>query len=482
MMRLRFTAAALAMLALGGCMSLGPDYQRPSVEAPAQWPGAGADEAVSATWWMSYNDPVLERMIDEALLRNLDLRQAIARVDEARAVLGIVRADQYPGVSANAGASRNRMSQEGALSPPGVQPEYSNHRATLNASYEVNFWGKFSRASETARAELLGSQFNREAVRLALIADIARNYFNLRALDAQLAITSRTISTRLASTALLRMRFEAGVTSELELRQVEAETAQAQAFLPRITQQLAAQETALGVLIGRSPRALVEQPLERGAAMAALTTPPAVPAGLPSALLERRPDLRQAEQSLIAANARIGLAKAAYFPSISLSAFLGGESASLSALFNTQARIWQLAGSATQTLFDAGRTGAQVDVAQARQQKALAQYQAAIQNAFKDALDALVAQRTAREIAEAEQQRIDALQAAMRLAQLRYDNGISSLLDVLISERALLDAQLNRVDAQRAQLSASADLFKALGGGWDGSGDSERGVSETTRN
>ncbi len=482
MMRLRFTAAALAMLALGGCMSLGPDYQRPSVEAPAQWPGAGADEAVSATWWMSYNDPVLERMIDEALLRNLDLRQAIARVDEARAVLGIVRADQYPGVSANAGASRNRMSQEGALSPPGVQPEYSNHRATLNASYEVNFWGKFSRASETARAELLGSQFNREAVRLALIADIARNYFNLRALDAQLAITSRTISTRLASTALLRMRFEAGVTSELELRQVEAETAQAQAFLPRITQQLATQETALGVLIGRSPRALVEQPLERGAAMAALTTPPAVPAGLPSALLERRPDLRQAEQSLIAANARIGLAKAAYFPSISLSAFLGGESASLSALFNTQARIWQLAGSVTQTLFDAGRTGAQVDVAQARQQQALAQYQAAIQNAFKDALDALVAQRTAREIAEAEQQRIDALQAAMRLAQLRYDNGISSLLDVLISERALLDAQLNRVDAQRAQLSASADLFKALGGGWDGSGDSERGVSETTRN
>ena len=478
-MRLRFSAAALATLALGACMSLGPDYQRPSVETPVQWPGAGQDEAISATWWKAYNDPVLERLIDDALLHNLDLRRAIARVNEARAVLGIVRADQYPGVSASAGASRNRMSQEGALSPPGVQPEYSDHRATLNASYEVNFWGKFSRASEAARAEMLGSQFNREAVRLALIADIARNYFNLRALDAQLAITNRTISTRLASTALLRMRFEAGITSELELRQAEAEAAQARAFLPRISRQLAAQETALSVLIGRSPRALVEQPLERGAAIEALTTPPAVPAGLPSALLERRPDLRQAEQSLIAANAGIGLARAAYFPSISLSAFLGGESASLSSLFNAQARIWQLAGSATQTLFDAGRTGAQVEGAQARQQQVLAQYQAAIQNAFKDALDALVAQRTAREIAEAEQLRIDALQAALRLAQLRYDNGISSLLDVLISERALLDAQLNRVDAQRAQLSASADLFKALGGGWDGSvagstGDSEK--------
>jgi len=475
MMRLRLLAPTLIAAALTACMTVGLDYKRPPVETPGQWPGASATEALSSTWWKAYGDPVLDQMIDEALLHNLDLRGAIARVDEARAALGIARADQYPGVSANASASRNRISQQSTLTiPPGVNPEYSDYRATLSASYEIDFWGKYRRATEAARAELLGSQFNREAVRLALIADVAKGYFSLRALDAQVAITRRTISTRQASTALQRMRFEGGVASDFELRQVEAETAQAQALLPAIEQQLAAQETALGVLLGRSARAIFVQPVERGAAMDALITPPPVPSGLPSEMLERRPDLRQAEQNLAAANARIGQAKAAYYPSISLTGFFGGESAMLSNLFNAQARVWQFAGSAAQTVFDAGRTGSQVGVAEARQQQALAQYQSAIQNAFKDALDALVAQRKAREVMEAEQMRIDALQAFMQLAQLRYDNGIASLLDVLIAERALLDAQLNRVEAQRAQLAATTNLFKALGGGWDGLPDSDK--------
>jgi len=245
-------------------------------------------------------------------------------------------------------------------------------------------------------------------------------------------------------------------------------------LLPTIEGQLAVQETALAVLLGRSPRAIVGQPVERGAAMDALTVPPSVPSGLPSEILERRPDLRQAEQSLVAANARIGLAKAAYYPSISLTGFFGAESTTLSSLFDAQARVWQFAGSAAQTVFDAGRTKSQVGVAEARQQQALAQYQSAIQNAFKDALDALVIQRKARESMEAEQLRIDALQSSLKLAQLRYDNGISSLLDVLDSERALLNAQLNHVEAQRAQLAATADLFKALGGGWDALPDADR--------
>jgi multidrug efflux system outer membrane protein len=274
------------------------------------------------------------------------------------------------------------------------------------------------------------------------------------------------------------MRFEAGIASEFELRQVEAEAAQAQALLPRIEQQVAAQETALAVLIGRGPRAIVAQPVERGAALDALTVPPAVPAGIPSELLERRPDLRQAEQGLVAANARIGQARAAYYPSISLTGFFGGESSALSNLLSAQSRVWQFAGSAAQTVFDAGRTGSQVGVAQARQQQALAQYQSAIQNAFKDTLDALVAQRKARKVTDAEKIRIEALQSSMKLAQLRYDNGIASLLDVLIAERALLDAQLNRVDAQREQLAATADLFKALGGGWDGTLDQEKSATK----
>ena len=473
MIRTRLLAAVMIGAVLAGCTTVGPDYKRPQVETPDQWPGETTTVAISSIWWRAYGDPALDQMIDEALEHNLDLRQAIARVNEARAALGIARADQYPGVSANASASRNRASQDSVLSiPPGTDPEYSNYRATLNVSYEIDFWGKYRRATEAARATLLRSQFNREAVRLALIADVAKSYFSLRALDAQVAITRRTISTRQASTALQRMRFEAGVASELDLRQVEAEAAQAQALLPAIELLLAAQETALGVLLGRSPRAIVGQPVERGAALDALTVPPSVPSGLPSEMLERRPDLRQAEQSLVAANARIGQAKAAYYPSISLTGFFGGESATLSNLFNAQALTWQFAGSAAQTVFDAGRIESQVGVAEARQQLALAQYQSAIQNAFKDTLDALVAQRKARETMEAEQLRIDALQSAMKLAQLRYDNGISSLLDVLTAERALLDAQLNHVRAQRVQLAATADLFMALGGGWDGLPDS----------
>ena len=467
--------ATLVAVTLAGCMTLGPDYKRPQVDMPEQWPGATTGEPVSSTWWKAYGDPVLDQLNDEALAHNLDLRRAIARVDEARAALGITRADQYPGVSADASASRNRISQETLITvPPGVDPKYNDYQAALNASYEIDFWGKYRRATEAARAELLGSQFNREAVRQALIADVARGYFNLRALDAQAAITRRTISTRQASTALQRMRFEAGVASEFDLRRVEAEAAQAEALLPTIEQQLAAQETALSVLLGRSPRAIVTQPVERGAAMDAMTAPPSVPSGLPSQILERRPDLRQAEQSLIAANARIGVAKAAYYPSISLTGFFGAESSALSGLFDPQARFWQFAGSAAQTVFDAGRTRSQVGATQARQQQALAQYQSAIQNAFKDALDALVAQRKAHEVMDAEQKRIDALQSSMKLAELRYDNGVSSLLDLLDSERALLDAELTRVQAQRAQLAATADLFKALGGGWDGMPDTDK--------
>ncbi|HKQ23649.1 MAG TPA: efflux transporter outer membrane subunit [Burkholderiales bacterium] len=459
----------LAAMLITGCMTVGPDYHRPKVDTPEQWPGTASTEPISAAWWNAYGDPVLERMVGDALGYNTDLRVAIARVDEARAALGISRADQLPGVSANASASRNRASQESVLSiPPGVNPEYSNYRATLNASYEIDFWGKYRRATEAARAELLAAQSNREAVRITLITDIARGYFNLRALDAQVAVTKRTIATRLASTALQRLRFEAGVASEFDLRQVEAQTAQAQALLPALERSLAQQETALAVLLGYSPRAIVTVPVERGAAIEALTLPPAVPSGLPSDILERRPDVRQVEQQLIAANARIGQAKAAYYPSISLTAFLGGDSASLSDLFSASARVWHVGGSAAQTIFDAGRTGQQVEQARAREQQLLARYASVIQNAFKDTLDALVAQRTAREALDAEQARVTALQSSYRLAQLRYDNGVSSLLDVLDVERGLLDAELNRIDAQRAQLAATADLFKALGGGWDG--------------
>jgi multidrug efflux system outer membrane protein len=467
MIRHRVVITGLLSTLLAGCFTLGPDYRRQAIDAPDVWPTPTTAASVPAEWWRGYQDPALDAMIQEALSHNADLRLAVARVDEARASLGVARADQWPGVSANASASRNRSSENSALALPGVDPIYNNVRATLDASYEIDFWGKYRRATEAARADLLATQFNRDAVRLALIAEVSRGYFNLRALDAQVAITKRTVSTRQASLSLQRERFAAGVASELELRQVEAEAAAAQALLPVLETQLARQETALSVLLGRSPREIVGATPERGAALEALTVPPAVPAGLPSDLLEHRPDLQQAEQVLIAANARIGQAKAAYFPSISLTGLVGGESTKLADLFSAPARIWQVSGSAAQTVFDAGRTGSRVKAAQAREQQALAQYQSAIQNAFRDTLDALVAQRKAREVLDAEESRVAALQSALDLARLRYQNGVSSQLDVLDAERGLLAAELNRVEAQRVQLAATADLFKALGGGWE---------------
>lgn len=466
-----FSVTLIAAL-VSGCITLGPDYKRPAIDTPETWPASAATPSPAsqapAQWWRGYNDPALDAMTEEALAHNADLRLAIARVDEARAAVGIARADQYPGASANGSASRNRASQDTGLGiPPGTDPVYNDMRAALNTSYEIDLWGKYRRAAEAARADLLATEFNRDAVRLTLIADVSRGYFNLRSLDAQVAVARRTISSRLESLDLQQKRFDAGVVSELELRQVEAESSAARALLPSLERRLAQQETALSVLLGRSPRAIVGSPPERGAAIEALTVPPVVPSDLPSDLLERRPDLRDAEQRLVAANARIGVAKAAYYPSISLTGLLGGESTTLADLFTSPARIWRFSASAAQTVFDAGRTGSRVEAAQARQQQALAQYQSAIQNAFHDTLDALVAQRKARETLEAEQARVTALSTALKLARMRYDNGVVSLLDLLDAERGLLDAELNRVEAQREQLAATADLFKALGGGMD---------------
>jgi len=467
MMLDRVLVAAVIAALLSGCITVGPDYQRPKVDTPDIWPGEKTMEAVPVQWWRSYNDSVLDKMVEEALIQNTDFALAIARVDEARALLGVVRADQFPGVTAGVGASRNRISERTGTFFPGIDTRYTDITATLNASWEIDFWGKYRRATEAARADLLATESNRDAVRLALIAEVSRGYFNLRSLDAQVAITRQTVATRLEGLSLQRKRFEAGAASELELHQVEADAAAAQALLPILENQLAQQETALSVLLGRSPREIVGISPDRGAAIEALTVPPVVPAGLPSDLLQRRPDLRQAEQQLVSANARIGQAKAAYFPSISLTGLLGGESATLADLFTMPARIWQISASAAQLVFDAGRTSSNVKAAQARQRQALALYQSAIQEAFKDTLDALVAQRKARERLDAEQVRVAALQKALMLARLRYDNGVSSLLDVLDAERGLLSAQLDQVAAQRAQLDATADLFKALGGGWE---------------
>jgi multidrug efflux system outer membrane protein len=473
MSRFKLHGAAFVMtLALGGCINLAPNYQRPAAELPADWstPEGQSAATLGAQWWKLYGDAQLDRMVDEALAHNANLAVAVARVDEARALLGETRSGQFPTVDASYGRERTQSSLRSSTPlPPGVERTRDNYRGTLNVSYELDLWGRLRNATKAARAELLATEAAQETVRIALVADVVQAYYSLRSLDEQVAATQRSVTSRAESLALQKKRYDAGVISEFEYRQLEAEELAARAQLPVLEQQRARQENALAVLLGRSPRAIyvdtvVEKAADEPAGQQRVLV---VPAGLPSELLLRRPDLVEAEQRLIAANARIGAARAAYFPSLSITGFFGGESAAMSELFTGPAGTWQAAASLTQPIWNTGRVSAQVDAANARQRQTLAQYQLAIQNAFRDVRDAVVAQSKTREQFDAENRRAATLREALRLAKLRYVSGVASQLDVLDAERNLLAAELNRSDALRAQRAAVADLLKALGGGWN---------------
>ncbi|MEQ1592048.1 MAG: efflux transporter outer membrane subunit [Thiobacillaceae bacterium] len=456
---------SLALLSLSGCFSL-PKIRQPDPELPAAWPEGQAQAVVASDWWTSYNDPVLNSLEDEALVHNADIRLAAARIDEARANLGLAKADQYPSAQIGINAGRTKATEVGSFPIP--SPINNDFRANLQAVYEVDLWGRYRKASEAARADMLSTEYAREVVRLSLASDVAKGYFALRALDAQLDLTTQTMTNRKDAIDLQQLRFDNGLSSELDLRQAEAELASTDASAAQVKQAVRQQELALAVLLGRSPRAIVEDQVARGSILSALTNPPAVPAGLPSDLLARRPDLRQAEQNLLATQARIGEAKAKLFPDLSLTGNLGSESKRLADLFSGPATVWGLTASLVQTVYNAGRTESALQAADARQTQALVNYDQAVQGAFREVLNALVAQRQLRELVDADQRRIDALSKASELADLRYKNGIDNYLLVLDAQRSLYQAQQNTIDARRAQLSATADLFKALGGGWDG--------------
>ena len=461
-------ALGLALL-LAGCAGLKPDYTKPVVDLPAGWRDAPADgmQVRDAHWWKVYGDPVLDRLIDEALAHNANVMLAIARVDEARAALFVTSADQRPQVNANASRARTRVSQRGSTPlPPGVNPEFNDTRVTAGVSYEIDLWGRLRNATQAARADLLATEAARDTVLITLTSDVAQSYFSLRAFDEQLAATRRSLAARTEALGMQKRRFEVGDISEFDYRQLEADVAAERALMPLLEQQRAQQENALAVLLGQSPRAIYEGALEAGGDPEGETVAIVVPAGLPSDLLLRRPDLVQAEQTLIAANARVAVARAAYFPTLSLTGYLGSESVALSDLFTGPTGIWQAALAAGQPIYAGGRIDAQVQAAGARERQALAQYQLAIQNAFREVRDALVSQAKARERLEAESDRVAALRTTLRFARLRYQNGMTGQLEVLDAERNLLAAEQNRIDALRAQRAAIADLFKALGGVW----------------
>jgi multidrug efflux system outer membrane protein len=463
----RLLAAALLAAALAGC-SLGPTYQRPAAELPAAWPATAGEPAKAERWWSLYSDAVLDRLIDEALAHNQDLVLATARVDEARAIARVADSELIPSIDATAQRDRSRASARGGLPmPPGVPLERNNYRAQVNISYELDLWGRLRNASKAAQADLLATQAARETVRITLATEVARAYYSLIALDSQVEATRRALDLRSEGLDLQRVRHKAGLINDFNLRQLEAEVAAAQAQLPALEGNRTAQELGLAVLLGRSPRAIMEGAVARGkdSGQPAIAV---VPEGLPSDLLLRRPDVASAEQQLIAANARIASARALLFPRISLSGFFGSESAALADLFTGPARIWAIGFGLAQPIFQGGRLFGEIEAIEAREKQAVAQYQKTLQEAFREVRQALTIQARSRETFEAETRRVAALTDALRLARVRYENGLLSQLEVIDQQRNLLQAELNRADALRVQRAAVADLVKALGGGWEG--------------
>lgn len=451
--------------ALGGC-STGTPYQPPNTETPQTWrdiPASGT-AATDPRWWSLYGDANLDALVDEALAHNRDLALAAARVDEARALARIADAQQAPSVDGALQRDRTRRSDSTATRFPGAL-ENNNYRTQINISYELDLWGRLSSAARAARADLLATEAARDTVRIALTSEIVKAYFGLVAFDSQIASTRKSLDLRQENLRLQTVRASAGLINDFALRQLEAEVSAAQAQLPALEQRRLAQELALGVLLGRNPGALIGTRIVQNTTTAMPATP-VIPQGLPSELLLRRPDIAESEQRLIAAHARIEAARAALFPRISLTAFLGSESADLGSLFSGPARIWSLGYALTQPIFQAGRLSGQIEAVKAREQQTLIQYQQTVQNAFRETQEALSAQTRAREIVNAESARTAALSEALRLARIRYENGITSQLELLDAERNLLNAELNRADALRAQRAAVADVVRALGGGW----------------
>lgn len=455
---------------LSACASVSTPPPPAPGELPAGWLAQGqAASSVGKDWWKLYGDPQLDLLVAEALARNTNLARAVARVDEARAQLGITRSRELPSVDANFSRSRQQSSESSSMPlPPGTPRERNDYRATLDVSYELDLWGKLRYATAASRSELLASEAARETVRITLAADVVQAYFALRAFDEQIVATQRALATREEWLVLQKLRLDEGVISEFDFRQLEADVAAAHAQLPTLTLLRGQQENALAVLLGRSPKAIYEGSVERSADTAP-SAPLAlvVPTGLPSELLLRRPDLIEAEQRLAAEGARIEVARASVFPSITLTGMLGSESAVLRNLFSGPAGIWGLVAAVAQPIFAGGKMQAGIEAAEARERQALLQYQLAVQTAFMEVRNAILAQTKMRERFEAEERRVTALRQSLQLAKLRYENGVASQLDVLDAERNLLNAEQNRADAQRAQRAAVADLFKALGGGWE---------------
>ena len=469
---MKFSILALSMSAvfLVGC-AVGPNYHRPAVQVPdhfrAPEPLAPPQAASLADlkWWEVFRDDRLQDLEKTALEQNYDLRDAVTRVEAARAVLGITRSNQYPQVNATGAIEFTRLSRDGSLPLPETFVPSQNRNWGLAGiqllSFEIDLWGRLRRATEAARANLLGAEENRKAVVTTLVSDVATAYFNLRELDYELEISRRTLQTRQESYRLIQTRQSGGIANLLDLRQGEQLVDSAAEIIPGLEQQVGQTENQISLLLGKNPGEVV-----RGRSLTAQQLPE-VPPGLPSALLARRPDIRAAEQNLIAANAQIGVARAAYFPVLSLTGILGGQSTRLASLFNGPHSAWTFVPQLTQPIFAGGRIKSDVRYAEAQRDSALIQYQKAIQTAFAEVSNALIAHQKARETRVRQEALVAALRDRTRLAYVRYRGGVDTQLNALDADRDLFQAELNLSRSQLNEILSVVQLYKALGGGWN---------------
>ena len=461
-------ALALALL-FSGC-AVGPNYKRPKIDAPPAYRDPGAPLEANRTaspataslgdekWWTVFKDPELQNLIRTALQQNYNVRIAATRVLQAQAQLTVTRSNEFPSLNASGGVT-------GTKSPaiPGVYKgfQYVADQLVLDASWNLDFWGQYRRATEAARASLLASEWGRRAVLTTVVANVATDYFQLREYDLELDIARQTFDSRQHSLKLTQTLANGGATSMVDVRQAQQLVETAAETIPDVEREIQQEENAISILLGENPSAI-----PRGLKLTEESLPPDVPAGLPSSLLERRPDIREAEQTLIAANAEIGVARAAYFPQVSLTGSGGFESIGLNQLLSRSNIIGNFAGTAAQTIFDAGKTRANVKLAKAEEQQELLTYRQTIQQAFSDVSNALIAYRKYREYLEHQQLLTEYAKDGDDLSHIRYRGGATSYLEVLTSETTYFSAELNLAQARLNEQLSLVRIYNALGGGW----------------
>ncbi len=438
---------------------MGPRYQRPDVAPPATFRGAAEQTSPEslgdAQWWTVFQDQELQNLIRHALTNNFDVQIAAARVVQAQAQVGITRADQFPTINLTGSAGRQRNPSNPVF--PAFEANLS--QLGLSSVWQLDFWGRYRKATEAARAEMAATDWGRKAVIASLVSNLAAAYFQLREYDLELEISQGTLRTRQESLKINQAAEQGGAISLIDVRQAEILVEQAARKIPDLEKLIAQQENLISILLGGNPA-----PVARGQKLVDQPLPPAVPAGLPSALLERRPDIRMSEMQLIAANARIGVAKAAYFPQISLTGTAGFQAYSLTGLFDS--KVYNIGAQMTQPIFDFGRIRSTVRLTEAQKQEMVATYQQTVQQAFRDVSDALIAIQKNREYRERQQALAVAARGAADLSNIRYQGGASSYLEVLTSEASLFNAELELAQANLNERLAVVQIYNALGGGW----------------